>query len=105
MSLRGSRIGDARHFLLGGADGYGGVDNSIRLHPHIIGSSSSRAVETDLAKFGSFKVTAFQNGLANYMEDVTYTKTAGEWITDEGNFRAGYLRQGYADSGGVLYLW
>ena len=24
MSLRGSRIGDAGHFLLGGADGYGG---------------------------------------------------------------------------------
>ena len=61
-------------------------DNSIRLHPHITGSSSSRAVETDLAKFGSFKVTAFQNGLANYMENVTYTKAAGEWSTDDGNF-------------------
>ena len=61
-------------------------DNSIRLHPHITGSSSSRAVETDLAKFGSFKVTAFQNGLANYMENVTYTKAVGEWSTDDGNF-------------------
>lgn len=61
-------------------------DNSIRLHPHITGSSSSRAVETDLAKFGSFKVTAFQDGLANYMENVTYTKAAGEWSTDDGNF-------------------
>ena len=66
---------------------WGGLsDNSIRLHPHITGSSSSRAVETDLAKFGSFKVTAFQNGLANYMENVTYTKAAGEWSTDDGNF-------------------
>jgi len=61
-------------------------DSSIHLHPHITGSPSSRAVETGLANFGSFKVTAFQNDLANYMENVTYTKAAGEWSTDDGNF-------------------
>ena len=61
-------------------------DSSIRLHPHITGSPSSRAVETGLANFGSFKVTAFQNDLANYMENVTYTKAAGEWSTNDGNF-------------------
>ena len=61
-------------------------DSSIHLHPHITGSPSSRAVETGFANFGSFKVTAFQNDLANYMENVTYTKAAGEWSTDDGNF-------------------
>ena len=61
-------------------------DSSIHLHPHITGSPSSRAVETGLANFGSFKVTAIQNDLANYMENVTYTKAAGEWSTDDGNF-------------------
>ena len=61
-------------------------DSSIHLHPHITESPSSRAVETGLANFGSFKVTAFQNDLANYMENVTYTKAAGEWSTNDGNF-------------------
>ena len=61
-------------------------DSSIHLHPHITGSPSSRAVETGLANFGSFKVTAFQNDLANYMENVTYTKADGAWSTNEGNF-------------------
>ena len=39
-----------------------------------------------MANFGSFKVTAFQKDLANYMENVTYTKADGAWSTNDGNF-------------------
>lgn len=48
---------------------------------------STRAVETTISNISSFRVSAFQDGKANYMSDVEYTSTNGStWSTTAGSF-------------------
>lgn len=61
-------------------------DNSIRLHPHVLKSATSRAVETTKDNLESFKVTTFQDGLSNYMENITFAQFSGYWGSDEGTY-------------------
>ena len=48
---------------------------------------STRAVETTVSNLGSFRVSAFQDGKANYMSGVEYTSADGSaWSTTAGTF-------------------
>ena len=69
-------------------DVMGGVNLSnqtIQINPSV-GHPSSRAVETNVANLGSFRVSAFQASQANYMDKVLYSNKGGAWTTDAGKF-------------------
>ena len=69
-------------------DVMGGVNLSnqtIQINPSV-GHPSSRAVETNVSNFGSFRVSSFQASQANYMDKVLYSNNGGAWSTDAGKF-------------------
>ena len=61
-------------------------NNEIGVHASL-GDNTTRAVETTISNLGSFTLNTFQNGEANYMNNVKYSSTDGStWTTEAGKF-------------------